>query len=127
MTTTPDSFTGRAPAGLDGASRFLAVCFWTAFVITVLIAASLVAVTASSQVLSSLCGSSCHSGYVIDATLGRIVAMGEPTLALASMVGWALARRTPRTAGTAVYSVVLAIQLALTSWILLAAYHLFTG
>jgi hypothetical protein len=135
MTTIPDSFSGapdyvvtragREPAGLEGASRLLAVCFWTAFVITVVIGASLVAVTTSSQLLSSLCGSGCHAGYVINAMLRRVVLVGEPVLVVASMVGWALARRTPRTAGTVIYAVVFTFQLALTGWILFAAYQLF--
>lgn len=116
-----------APPGLAGRGKALAVVFWTAFLITVLVLAASGAVASSSQLLSSWCGDGCDSGYRLDSTLGRAALIGQPLLAGAALVAWSMARRPPRTGGHRLYGVAVVAQLALLGWVLFETYRLFVA
>lgn len=112
-------------AGLEGWGKGLAVVFWTAFLITVLVLAASAAVTTSSRFLAGLCGEGCDGGYRLDDLLRTTMTIAEPALALVALVAWALARRPPRTAGHGLYGLAVAGQLGLLAWALWSTYRLF--
>jgi len=117
----------RRRPGLEGASKGLAVVFWTALLVSLIVLSAVLAVTASSQFLSGLCGDGCDAGYVIDPRLTRVAIFGLPLLGFFAIVAWGVVRWGSRAFGNGIFTVVLIGQLGFLGWVCWTAYDLFVA